>query len=131
MRLLALTPTEVVVDAEARKIVAEGAAGSFCLLPRHQDLVALLVPGLLYYESPEGDETFVATDEGTLVKTGPEVWISSWKVVLGGDLGMVRATVRSHLEQRSQREHQARLVLARLEAELVRRLGELQRGPHA
>jgi F-type H+-transporting ATPase subunit epsilon len=126
-----MTPTEVVVEAEARKVVAQGAVGLFCLLPRHQDMVALLVPGLLYFEAPDGRETFLATDEGVLVKAGPEVWVSCRKVLLAGDLGTVRAAVRSHLEERTEHEHRARLALARLEAELVRRLGELERVSNA
>jgi F-type H+-transporting ATPase subunit epsilon len=131
MRLQAMTPTDIVVTAEARKVVAEGVRGTFCILPRHQDLVALLVPGLLYFESPEGHETFLATDEGLLVKTGADVWITAWKVVLAGDLASVREEVRRYFEERSQRELQARLALARLEAEFVHRLGALQRGTRA
>ena len=126
-----MTPTEIIVTAEVRKVVAEGVRGSFCVLPKHQDLVAPLVPGLLYFESTEGHERFMATDEGLLVKTGAEVWITAWKVVLAGDLGSVREEVRRYLEERSQRELQARLALARLEAEFVHRLGALRRSTRA
>jgi F-type H+-transporting ATPase subunit epsilon len=127
MRIRAMTPSEIVVDAEVLKVIAEGPRGSFCLLPRHQDLVALLVPGLLSFVSPENRETFLATDEGLLVKTGAEVRVTSWKIVLAGNLGAVRDALRRYLEERSGREHQARLALARLEAEFVHRLGALQR----
>ncbi|HXI19726.1 MAG TPA: F0F1 ATP synthase subunit epsilon [Gemmatimonadales bacterium] len=128
MRLRAVTPTEVVVETEVRKVVASGTAGSFCVLPRHRDLVALLAPGLLAFESPEGHETFMALDEGVLLKAGPEVWVSSWKAFVAGDLGQVREAVQRQLVDRSEREHRARQALARLEAELVRRLGELRVG---
>jgi F-type H+-transporting ATPase subunit epsilon len=126
-----MTPVEVVVEAAARKIVAPGAEGSFGLLPRHCDFVALLVPGLLSFESPDGTERFLAVDEGLLVKAGPEVWVTSWKVVPAGDLGTVRAAVLADLQERSAREQRARQALARLEAELVRRLGELERVSNA
>ena len=131
MRLRVMTPVEVLVEADTRKIVAPGREGSFCLLPRHCDFVALLVPGLLWFETPDGHERFLATDEGLLVKAGPEVSVTSAKVVPAGDLGTVRAAVLAALQERSSREQRARQALAKLEAELVRRLGELERGARA
>ena len=49
MRLTVLLPTEILVDEEVVKVVAEAQNGSFCLLPRHIDFVAALVPGLLSF----------------------------------------------------------------------------------
>jgi F-type H+-transporting ATPase subunit epsilon len=56
MRLRVLLPTDVLVDREAAKVIAEAANGSFCLLPRHVDFVAALVPGILRYTTPQGEE---------------------------------------------------------------------------
>jgi hypothetical protein len=47
MKLTILLPGEVFLEAEAAKVIAEAGNGSFCLLPRHVDFVAALVPGLL------------------------------------------------------------------------------------
>ena len=47
MRLRIVVPTETVVDGTARKVTAEGVTGWFCLLPRHVDLVAPLVPSVM------------------------------------------------------------------------------------
>ena len=49
MKLTVLLPTEILVDEEVAKVVAEAQNGSFCLLPRHIDFVAALVPGLLSF----------------------------------------------------------------------------------
>jgi F-type H+-transporting ATPase subunit epsilon len=47
MRLKILLPTEIILDKEVIKVVAEAENGYFCLLPRHVDFVSTLVPGIL------------------------------------------------------------------------------------
>ena len=41
------------------------------------DCIAALVPGILIYQTEADGEVFVAVDEGVLVKTGPEVLVST------------------------------------------------------
>ena len=48
MKLKVLLPTEIFINEEVEKVVAEADNGYFCLLPRHVDFVSALVPGLLY-----------------------------------------------------------------------------------
>ena len=98
MRVKLVVPSGVLLEQEAVKVVAEAQDGAFCLLPRHIDFVAALVPGILGLTSADGEETFVALDEGILVKHGPEVLVSTWNAVQGrlGELqqsvlGQVRA----------------------------------------
>ena len=47
---------------------------AFC--PGHIDMVAALAPGILSYTVHDGREEFLGTDEGILVKNGPEVLVS-------------------------------------------------------
>ena len=68
MRLKLLLPGEVLVDEETTKIIAEAENGSFCLKPKHVDFIAALVPGLLSFIADDGEEVFLAVDEGILVK---------------------------------------------------------------
>lgn len=125
MTLRVVTPTEVVVDAEVVKVIAEAADGAFCLLPRRLDTVALLVPGLLLYQDPEGDESLLAVDGGVLIKCGPRVWVACGEAVAADDLDAVRDTVRRRFRVRSERERRAAAALAKLEVDIMRRLGEL------
>jgi F-type H+-transporting ATPase subunit epsilon len=125
MNLKVLLPTEVLVDEDAAKVTAEAHNGSFCLLPRHVDFVAALVPGLLSFQSPGGREQFLAVDEGVLVKCGDEVLVSTRRAVRGGDLGTLRETVDAEFSVVDEREKAARASAARLEADLVRRFMEL------
>jgi len=131
MKLRVLLPTGVLVDQEVTKVTAEAENGSFCLLPRHIDFLAALVPGLLSFENEAGEEEFLAVDEGILVKCGPEVMVSTRNAVRGAPLGQLREAVEQRFRILDERERQARSVLAKLEADLVVRfirMGEKVRG---
>lgn len=126
MNLTVMTPTNVVVDVSASKVTAIAPThGSFCLLPRHIDLVSALAPGILTYESEEGQESYIAVDEGLLVKRGDHVRVSVKQAVIGGDLGSLRETIEREFEQLDDLERRARSALARLEADFVRRYAEI------
>lgn len=125
MNLKVLLPTEILVDEEVSKVTAEASNGSFTLLPRHIDFVAELVPGLLSYETDNGNEVFVAIDEGVLVKVASEVFVSTLNGVTGKDLGQLRETVEEKFENLSEKERAVRTALAKLESDLVRRFVEI------
>ncbi|MDX1433638.1 MAG: F0F1 ATP synthase subunit epsilon [Gammaproteobacteria bacterium] len=126
MHLRILLPTEVLVDEAVTKIVAEAANGSFCLLPRHIDFVAALLPGILSFWTAGAGECFAATDEGTLVKCGHRVLVSTFNAVRGTDLEALRETVAERYLSLDEHERLARTALARLEAGTIRRFMELQ-----
>jgi alternate F1F0 ATPase F1 subunit epsilon len=126
VRLLLSQQSGVLVDASVRKIIAESDRGSFCLLPRHADTATVLVPGLLAYTDEAGEEVIVAVDEGVLVKVGEQVRVACQRAVVAGDLGSAEATVRERFQTQSEREKRARSALLRLEADIMRRLGELR-----
>jgi F-type H+-transporting ATPase subunit epsilon len=120
MRLKLLIPTRVVVDQQVSKVIADGEHGSFCLLPRHVDCLAALVPGLLAFEDDSGSEHFAAVDEGILVKRGDEVLVSTLRAVRGGELQELRKTVRKEFSTLDERERAARSAIAKLEASFFR-----------
>ena len=130
MRLKLLTPVEIAVDREVCKIVAEAENGFFCLLPRHADFVTALVPGILFYTLHEDDERLVAVDEGTLVKCGAQVLVSTRHAIHGSDLQSLSTVVERVFLDLDERERQARSALARLEAGTVRRLGQIEESRH-
>ena len=129
MNLKVLLPTEVLVDEAVRKVTAEAANGSFCLLPRHIDFVAALVPGLLSFETDEeeAEEVFLAVAEGVLVKSGQEVMVSVRNAVRGGELGELRQIVEKKFKVLDDKEKTARTAMARIEAGFVRRFLEVQK----
>jgi len=120
VKLQVFVPTELLLEAEAEKIVAEAVEGSVGILPRHIDYVAVLVPGILTVTTPAGDERLLAVDRGLLVKRGNRVTVSVQDAVRGEELSTLRRTVRERFERLDQREREARTALARLEARFIR-----------
>jgi len=126
MRLKLLLPNEILIDEPVQKIIAKAHNGSFCLEPRHIDFVSALVPGLLMYIAETGQEVFVAIDEGTLVKCGDDVLVSTYNAFRGDDLATLRDKVEKHFVQLGDSERIARSALSRLEAGVIRRFTQLK-----
>jgi F-type H+-transporting ATPase subunit epsilon len=126
MKLRVMLPSEVLIETEAVKVVAEAQNGLFCLLPLHVDFTAALTPGLFSYQTPEGEEVLLAMDAGVLVKKGFEVFVSTRNAVRGPDLGHLKQVVEQQYEELDEREKKARAAAARLEADLVRRFMEMK-----
>lgn len=127
MKLKVLLPNEVLIDEEVTKVVAEAENGSFCLLPRHVDFLAALVPGLFSFVTPQGVEQFLAVDEGILIKCGPEVLVSARNAVRGPDLGKLEQTVAKSFRHLDDHERMARSAFAKLEANFIRRFMDLEK----
>jgi len=125
MHLKIMVPSQIIVNTPVSKVIAEAENGSFCLLPHHIDFVAVLVPGILIYESGD-EEQFLAVDEGVLVKNGYEVLISVLNAVQSDDLGLLEQTVREEFNRLEENEKMSRSALEKLEADFVRRFIELQ-----
>jgi len=127
MKLKVLLPSEVFIDQDVTKIVAEAENGSFCLLPRHVDFLAALVPGLLSFVSLQGVEEFLAVDEGILIKCGSEVLVLTRNAVRGPDLGTLEQTVEKSFRHLDNQEKTARDAFAKLEANFIRRFMDLEK----
>ena len=126
MRLQVMLPTEILVDENVIKVIAEAENGSFCLLPRHIDFVAALVPGILSFYTLDGEEHFAAVDEGILVKCGREISVSTLNGVRGTHLGQLQTLIGERFLVLDEHERKARTALARLEAGTLRGFKELQ-----
>jgi len=126
VKLKVLLPDKIFLDVEVDKINAEAENGAFTLLPRHVDWVASLVPGILSYQSDD-KERFLALDEGVLVKCGSEVLVSVRSAIAGENLGNLRQTVEEKFQELDEREKKARSILARFEADFIRRFIEVER----
>ncbi|MDY0280981.1 MAG: F0F1 ATP synthase subunit epsilon [Salinivirgaceae bacterium] len=125
MRLKILLPFGIFAEKTGvSRIVAETREGSFGLLPHRLDCVAALAPGILVYENEAEGEVYVAVDEGGLVKTGPDVFVSVRNAVGGKDLALLRETVEQEFLNINDREQIVRSVMAKMESGFIRRLAE-------
>jgi F-type H+-transporting ATPase subunit epsilon len=129
MKLKVLLPFRVFAETDGvKRIVAETAQGSFGLLPRRLDCVAVLKPGILTFETETEGEVYLAVDEGILVKAGADVLVSVRNAIGGLNLGKLREAVEREFINLDEGEKQVRAVLAKLESGFVRRFAEFHRG---
>jgi F-type H+-transporting ATPase subunit epsilon len=128
MQLKVLIPACVFLEQNrVTRVVAETHHGSFGILPHRLDCVAPLSPGILTFEIGNGNEAFLAVDEGILVKTGDQVLVSVRNAIGGADLGKLRQTVEQEFLSLDERAKSVRTVLVKLESDFARRLLELSR----
>jgi len=128
VNLKVLLPYEVFAEkTSVSRIVVETHHGSFGLLPHRLDCVAALAPGILTYETTTEGETYVAVDEGVLIKTGVDVLVSVRNAIGGTDLGVLRAAVEREFLTLDAQEQSVRAVMAKMESGLISRLVELRR----
>ena len=127
MRLKVLLPRGLFADRKVSRIRAEAENGAFGLLEHHIDFVTALVPGILSFIDEDGNEVFLAVDEGILIKKGAEVQAAVGNAVSGPGLGHLRRTVENEFQKRSEQELKTRSALSRLEADIVRRFMERAR----
>lgn len=126
MNLEVLLPTGVLIEEEVTKVIAEAPNGFFCLLPKHVDFAAAIVPGIVSFETAGGRDTFLAVGEGILVKCGLKVILSTRNAVRGPDLGQLKRTVEERFKVLDDREKTARSAMVKIEAGFVRRFLEIQ-----
>ena len=87
MMLKILLPYQVFAEKKGvKRIVLETVNGSFGILPNRLDCVAALAPGIFTFEVEGEDETYVAVDEGVLIKQGAKVFVSVRNAIGGTDL---------------------------------------------
>ncbi len=123
MRLLVLQPSDVFLDQDVDQLTAEGPEGAFGIRPRHLDMAAALVPGILAYWPAGSGESFMAVNGGILVKQGDTVRVAT-RMAVSGELGLLHETVKRFVEDLDERERKTRSAVARLEADFVRRFVE-------
>jgi F-type H+-transporting ATPase subunit epsilon len=122
MTLKILMPFQIFAEkTDVLRVVAETHDGSFGLLPHRLDCVAALVPGILAYETEADGEVFVAVDEGVLIKTGPDVFVSVRRAFGGTDLDQLRGTVEKDFLAVDEHAQSTRSVMAKLESGFLRR----------
>jgi F-type H+-transporting ATPase subunit epsilon len=127
MTLKVLVPHKVFVTKPGvARIVMETHQASFGILPHRRDCVAALSPGILVYEAAGAEETYVAVDEGVLVKTGLEVRVSVRRAISGTSLESLHDLVNQEFMATTEQEQSIRTLLAKLETGFLRRFASFE-----
>ncbi len=121
MQLQVLLPFKVFANYEAiESIVLETQAGAYGLLPHRRDCVAALEPGILTVTTQGHDPSYMAIDEGVMVKNGQQVWVSVRNAHTDVDLEALKQSVKTVFLSLTEQEREVRGVLARLESGFMR-----------
>jgi len=124
VRLQICHPSEIFIDTAVSKVVAESPRGSFCILPRHIDIVKALVPGILAYFNDAGEESFIAINGGIMVKQETKLLIAT-RMAIKGELGTLKKKVEEFMDEVDEKERKTLSSLARLEADFIHRFLEV------
>jgi F-type H+-transporting ATPase subunit epsilon len=131
MNLKVLLPFQIFAEISGvTRIVAESLQGSFGLLPNRLDCAAVLVPGILAYETPAAGTVYLAVDAGVLVKAGAEVLVSVHRAIAGASLSALHLSVKQQFSVLDTRQREVRAALIKMEGSLVGRLVEFQQAAH-
>ncbi len=127
MKLEILLPSQVFAATRGvSRIVAETHEGSFGLWPHRLDCVVALTPGILIYELDSEGDTYVAIDEGVLVKSGFDVQVSVRRATSGPDLSELRGLIEREYLTLNEDERRVRLIMARVETAFLRHFSSLR-----
>ena len=122
MHLSLSEPSRVLIDQPVQKISAEASHGCFTLLPHHVDVVICLIPGILTFHGDTDRETFIAIDEGILVKQQSRVMVCVRQALQGDSLETLRSRVGEQFRVLDERERMARTILVKLQTSFVHTL---------
>ena len=129
MTLKVILPFQVYLEeSRVLRIVAETGVGSCGFLPRRLDCVVSLAPGLLLYDVDGRGESYLAVDEGVLVKTGTFVRVSVRRAFRGTTLSELHDVVTREYRTLDVNEQNIRNVMIKMETGLLRRLVGFQHG---
>ncbi|HVW64627.1 MAG TPA: F0F1 ATP synthase subunit epsilon [Nitrosospira sp.] len=125
MDLKILLPFSIFLEKkDVDRIVIETSAGSHGLLPHRLDCVAALVPGVLVFETRGDGESYVAVDQGILIKAGAQVTVSVRNAVEGTDLAVLHETVDKEFLNLDEQARSIRRAMAKMESGFIRRFME-------
>ncbi|MDR3614383.1 MAG: F0F1 ATP synthase subunit epsilon [Candidatus Obscuribacterales bacterium] len=127
MTLKVLIPAGVFAQIEnvAKVTLNTRDCGNICLLPHRLDCIAALSAGLLTYTEDGKSNTYLAIDDGVMVKTGLNVLVSVRNAFRGDDLKTLHKLIEQQFIDLSQEEQKYRLTSKKLESNLLSRLVEL------
>lgn len=130
LTLTIATPSARIIDrSEVQALRAEDGSGSFGILPRHADLLTVLVPSVLRWRLPSGDMRYCAVDSGVLtVRGGFEVAVACRQALPGDDIEALHAKVLAMRAERIEVDRERRVDQTRLHARAVRAMMQLMRG---
>lgn len=125
MKLKILLPYNRLLDEPVLKVTAETTQGSQGFLPHHLDYITSLVPGILSFQREQGEEQFLAVDNGMLVKCGEEITVCVAQASQPTTLQHLEALqdkITEDFQQLTENEREIRSAFSKLESQMMKHL---------
>lgn len=124
MKLVVITPTEVVLDeTSVRHVRAEDLSGAFGIQPGHADFLTTLVVCVVRWRDDRGTERYIAVRGGVLrVRGGVVVEIATREAIVNDDLGHLHRDVLATMRQNVEAEQSAHSGALQLEHAAIRQI---------
>jgi len=124
MRLVILTPTQVVADeSDVVSVRAEDESGSFGVLDHHADLLTALTVSVVEWRHVDGRRHYCAVRRGVLsVRAGREVAITTREAQPGDDLDQLENAVLARFRAEVDAERAERVATVRLHMQAIRQI---------
>jgi F-type H+-transporting ATPase subunit epsilon len=129
MRLNVILPASVMPAIEVVDIHVKTTEGWWTFLPRHADMVTVIVPHVMTCKRTDGGTVLFALDDGLLVKNGPVVTVAVRHASSGKDSAELETTVKDDFVRADEQEQKMRLIISRLQADFSRFFTGLDRRP--
>ena len=126
MKVRVITPTKVVLDADAVHVTVEDITGSLGIRPGHIPMIAALEVSMLVARDAHGEEKYVALDGGVLTVSKDTVTVTSQRAVIGDDLEHLDNTVLADFRSEAEQDRTANAAFQKLRVAFLKRLFDLE-----
>jgi F-type H+-transporting ATPase subunit epsilon len=124
LHLTVTTPAKILADCDdVVAVKTEDHSGSFGILPGHADLLTVLLPSVVRWQTADGAVRFCAVHGGVFaVSSGRNVAIACREGIVGNALDDLEAKVHAVRAQQLEASRKAHVEQVRLHALAVRQL---------
>jgi F-type H+-transporting ATPase subunit epsilon len=115
MKLTVHLPTRKIVDASISRVQAEDRTGAFGIRPGHEPFMTALSMGVMHYALPDGEEKWLAVDEGFLLTDGKTVEVYTHDAYLAETPEEIHRILEAEFGKRREAERERRTMIMKMQ----------------
>ncbi len=128
MTLTVYLPFQILIQQPIRKITFESVDGFHTILPKHIDYATALKTGIVRYQDENGQTSYLACDEGILIKKGANISLSTRLGIKNNNLKELENVIKIDFKKMEETRKESNKTMAQLELTLARGLLQLKKG---
>lgn len=128
MTLTVYLPFQILIQQPIQKITFESVDGFHTILPKHIDYATALKTGIVRYQDENGQTSYLACDEGILIKKGANISLSTRLGIKNNNLKELENVIKIDFKKMEETRKESNKTMAQLELTLARGLLQLKKG---